>query len=319
VLSDNGPQFAAALWQGVRKVLGIDTNYATPYHPPTSGQVKRFNKTLVKHLRHYVTEHVVTWSRYLSLVETAYDSEVHRSTGQVAFAFARPKRLGPVAIERLTKDPEVGEVVSSRRAQEEFLQRLDSLVPLVRETMEKAEARYKRAVDKRVQSRRESLQVGDSVFVKSHEKQGGKLVCKSLGPYQVLKTDGRRLTIESDDGIRTINGNHATRAPEPPKRDPEWARARAALRVPSLPSSASKPIKSVFDHFFGHGYDEHERLMLKVRWFGYRPWEDAWHYVEDFPTENVRKHCQRHQLTVRRRASRNKPLVQGGGGGPPTN
>jgi len=46
VLSDNGPQFAAVLWQGVLKALGIDTNYATPYHPQTNGQVERFNKTL---------------------------------------------------------------------------------------------------------------------------------------------------------------------------------------------------------------------------------------------------------------------------------
>jgi len=33
VLSDNGPQFAAVLWEGVLKALGIDTNYATQYHP----------------------------------------------------------------------------------------------------------------------------------------------------------------------------------------------------------------------------------------------------------------------------------------------
>jgi len=63
ILSDNGPQFAAVLWQGVLRTLGIDTNYATPYHQQTNGQVKRFNKTLVKQLRHYVSDHVVTWSR----------------------------------------------------------------------------------------------------------------------------------------------------------------------------------------------------------------------------------------------------------------
>jgi len=133
-----------------------------------------------------------------------------------------------VAIERLTVGADTGEIVAPGRAKENFLQRLEALIPLVRDTMEKAQARYKRAFDKRVQARREALRVGDWVFVKSHENQGGKLVFKTLGPYQVLKTDGRRLTIESDDGIRTINGNHATRAPEPPKGDPAWARALAA-------------------------------------------------------------------------------------------
>jgi len=226
---------------------------------------------------------------------------VHSSTGQIPFAFVSPRRLTPVAIERLTAGPDPGEIVTPGRAKENFLQRLDSLIPLVRNTMEKAQARYKRAFDKRVQTRREALQNGDWVFVKSHENQGGELVFKTLGPYQILKTDGRRLTIENDDGIRTINGNHATRAPEPPEGDPAWARALAAWRVPSLPSSARNPIEAVFDRFVGQGYDDQERLMLKVRWFGYGPREDSWHYLEDLPAEKVRHHCARHRLTMRRR------------------
>jgi len=305
VLPDNGPKFAAVLWQGVLKALGIDTNYATAYHPQTNGKVERFSKTLVKQLRHYVSDHVVTWSRYLSLVVTAYNSQVHGSTGQVPSAFASPRRLTPVAIERLTAGADTGEIVTPGRAKEDFLQRLHALIPLVRDIMENAQARYKRAFDKRVQARREALRVGDWVFVKSHENQGGKLVFKTLGPYQILKIDGRRITIESDDGIRTINGNHATRAPEPPEGDPAWERALSAWQVPSLPSSDSIPIEAVFDHFVGKGYDEHERLMLNVRWFGYGPREDSWHYVEDLPAEKVRKHCVRHRLTVRRRVSNN--------------
>jgi len=141
--------------------------------------------------------------------------------------------------------------------------------------------------------------------VESHENQGGKLVFKTLGPYQILKTDGRRLTIESDDGIRTLNGNHATWAPEPPEGDPAWARALAAWQVASLPSSGSKPFEAVFDHFVGQGYDEHVRHMLKVRWFGHGPREDSWLYVEDLKAEKVRKTCMEHRLTVRRRVSNN--------------
>jgi len=60
-----------------------------------------------------------------------------------------------------SKDREVGGVVSPRWAREKFLQRLDSMVPLIRDTMEKAQARYERAVDKRAQARREALGVRD--------------------------------------------------------------------------------------------------------------------------------------------------------------
>ena len=135
--------------------------------------------------------------------------------------------------------------------------------------------------------------------MKSHENHGGNLIFRTLRTYKVLKTGGHRLTIESDDGIRTMNGNHATRAPEPPEGDPAWARALAAWQDPSLRSSASQPIEAVFDHFVGQGCDEHERLMLKARWFGYGPGEGSWHFEEDLPAENVRKHCMRHRITVR--------------------
>jgi len=138
VLLDNGPQCAAVLWQGVLKALGMDTNYATPYYPQTNGQVERFNKTLVQQLRHYVSDHVVTGSRYLSLVVTAHNSQVHRSTGQVPFAFVSPRRLPPATIERPTACADNGEAVTPERAKENFLQRLDALTPLVRDTMEKA-------------------------------------------------------------------------------------------------------------------------------------------------------------------------------------
>ena len=93
ILSDNGPQFGSVLYQGVMNLFGVDVNFATPYHSQTNGQVERFNKTLVRQLRHYVQEHVVTWSRYVSLLVTAYNSQVRGSTGQVPFAFVCPRRL----------------------------------------------------------------------------------------------------------------------------------------------------------------------------------------------------------------------------------
>jgi len=44
----------------------------------------------------------------LSLVLTAYNSQVHSSAGQVAFAFVSPRWLTLVAIERLTAGTELG-------------------------------------------------------------------------------------------------------------------------------------------------------------------------------------------------------------------
>ena len=41
VLSDNGPQFSSVCYQGIPGLLGIASNYTSPYDPQTSGQVKR--------------------------------------------------------------------------------------------------------------------------------------------------------------------------------------------------------------------------------------------------------------------------------------
>ena len=125
------------------KTLGIDTNYATSYLPQSNGQVQRISKTLDKQLRYYVSDHVVTWSRYLSLVVTAYNSQVRSSTGQIPFALESPRRRTPEAMERLTAGPDPVEIATPGRAKQNFLQRLDSLISLVRDTMEKAQARYK--------------------------------------------------------------------------------------------------------------------------------------------------------------------------------
>ena len=83
-------------------MLVVQTNYATPYHPQTKKQVERFSRTLVRQLRHYVHDHVVSWARYASLLVTAYTSQVRNSTGEAPFAFVCPRRLPSVAVERLT-------------------------------------------------------------------------------------------------------------------------------------------------------------------------------------------------------------------------
>jgi len=37
VLTDNGPQFASVYYQGILVLLGIASNYTSPYHPQTNG------------------------------------------------------------------------------------------------------------------------------------------------------------------------------------------------------------------------------------------------------------------------------------------
>ena len=48
VLTDNGLQSASVYYQGILGLLSIASNYTSPYHPQTNGQVQRYNRTLVR-------------------------------------------------------------------------------------------------------------------------------------------------------------------------------------------------------------------------------------------------------------------------------
>lgn len=297
ILLDKGPQFSSILYEGVMNMIGVVTNNATSYHSKTNGQVEQFNMTLVRQLRHYDHDRVVTRARYASLLVTAYNTRAHSSTEVAPFAFVFPRRLQPMAMERLTRSNGETSTQTPNQARASLLRKLEEMIPLAREAIEKVQARYKRNFDSRVKSRREPLRFGHWVFVDSHENQGGKFVFKARGPYQMLKPDGRRLTIEIDDGIRTINRNHATRATEPPEGDLAWNRALEAWQVPSLPSPSVKPTEAAFDKFVAHGYDERGRLMLRVRSFGNGSSSDSWKFIEGLPTEKVRKYCRQVGMT----------------------
>ena len=85
VLTDNGPQFAAKLFEAVCTMIGIKHVLTTAYHPQTNGQVERFNKTLAARLRHYVAEHQKDWDEFVQPLTYANNMQVHRSTGTTPF------------------------------------------------------------------------------------------------------------------------------------------------------------------------------------------------------------------------------------------
>jgi len=103
VLTDNGPQFAAVYYEGILEVLGIASNYTSPYHPQTNGQVERYYRTLVWQLRCYISEHQKEWDSHLSLLTTAYNTQVHASTGGIPFAVVSPRRLQLIGMERMPR------------------------------------------------------------------------------------------------------------------------------------------------------------------------------------------------------------------------
>jgi len=103
VLTDNGPQFASAYYQGILGLLGVASNYTSPYHLQTNGQVERYNRTLERQLRCYTAQHQKEPDSHLSLLTTAYNTQVHASTGEIPFAFVSPRRLQLIGMVRMPR------------------------------------------------------------------------------------------------------------------------------------------------------------------------------------------------------------------------
>ena len=64
LISDNGKQFAAKIFQAVCSILGFSNIFTATYHPQTNGQGERYNRAILAMIRNYVNEHQNNWDRY---------------------------------------------------------------------------------------------------------------------------------------------------------------------------------------------------------------------------------------------------------------
>jgi len=250
VLTDNGPQFASVYYQGILGLLGIASNYTSPYHPQTNGQVERYNRTVVRQLRCYVAQHQAECDSHLSLLTTAYNTQVHSSTGEIPVAFVSPMRLQLIGIEKMHGLRQAEErPVDASSAAEQYVKDLKAHIPKVRQHLGKAQAAYKRAFDEK----NNHLTAGNWVYLDVHSRSPKKLGFKTQGPYMVPQTDGYRFLIESPSGIRTISGDHVTGAPTPPARDDQWTRALRAQALFEEGTQLKDGPEYVFERFIKHG------------------------------------------------------------------
>lgn len=274
------------------------------YHPQTHVQLEPYNRTVVRQLRVCVAEDPKEWDGYISLLTTAYNTPVPTSTGQAPLLFVSPRRLRTLGIERLPKlrpereREELGDDKDSDPLGEasRYVGELKGILPKVRKHLRKAQEAYKRNVDASVAEKSKDLHVGDWVLMASHARKRSRLAHKSVGPYKVLKIDGRRFTIKSPEGIRTVNSDYIMRAPAPQEGHPAWMRAEAIRQnyENTAPSKGSlNEAEYVFETFVGHRYKADGSLELWVRWFGYGPEGDTWTVSTGLPAEAVGKYCKR--------------------------
>ena len=85
IISDRGPQFAAAMTRDLCESLGIKRNLSSAYHPRTDGQTERSHQETETFLRHYINHHQNDWSEWLAIAEFQYNDKAHSATGHSPF------------------------------------------------------------------------------------------------------------------------------------------------------------------------------------------------------------------------------------------
>lgn len=90
IIHDCGTQFDVKMMKELYKLLHIEGNPSTAYHPQTDGQTERVNQELEQYLRLYVNYHQSDWAEWLSLTEFTYNNHEHLST-KVSPFFANSK------------------------------------------------------------------------------------------------------------------------------------------------------------------------------------------------------------------------------------
>jgi Integrase core domain len=290
LLTDNGPQFASKFLQQVSAVLGVQQRFTNAYHPATNGQVERFNRTLLGMLAHYTSENR-SWDKTLGPVMAAYNSTVHTSTGFAPQEFIRAqvhRILRPKA--PVFAPPEKG---AWRR---DFMRRIALIGAQAKESLAKAQERYKRCYDAHVRLRNSQITAGEYVLIRVYA-DSPKLTLPLAGPFRVIRVDARNGTyvVATREGPVRVSGDRVRPAPMP--RD---FPAEVKLLPPPVECSTETPdtTQYVIDRIISHGRNEDGEAIARIRWAGYNDDDDTWERCIDLPHEVIQKYARRKRVSI---------------------
>ena len=291
ILSDQGSQFISKFFLSVCRTLGIEPRASTPYHPQTNGQVERYNRTIVKQIRHYVQDNTRMLDELLPILTYAYNTQPHRSTGIAPFEMVIPRRIpnltvhSPqpgVAIQNHggTKD---GSPLSIKRA---FMARLRKTIPKVAAALRKTQQRYKKNYEKNLSTRNKDVRVGDDVYTKAHQRRD-KLSSLTLGPFLVVDLDDKTFVVKQGDEETRVSLDQATPAPRPDGVGDQTVTPHALLRDKvNLSDRPTVEDDYLVEKIVGLRCVDGEH-QAKVRWWGYQRDADTWEPLGRLPRHLV--------------------------------
>ena len=74
IVSDKDPTFTSKFWESLQRAMGTRLKLSTTFHPQTDGQFEWTIKILEDMMRACVLDFGGSWSKYLPLMEFAYNN-----------------------------------------------------------------------------------------------------------------------------------------------------------------------------------------------------------------------------------------------------
>ncbi|GJX25981.1 retrotransposable element Tf2 [Tanacetum coccineum] len=85
IVSDRDKVFTSLFWKSLIKMLKVELQMSSTYHPQTDGQTEAVNKTLECYLRCMTREKPKEWTQWLALAEFWYNTKFHSCTKTTPF------------------------------------------------------------------------------------------------------------------------------------------------------------------------------------------------------------------------------------------
>ncbi len=188
ILTDQGTPFMSRTMADLCRLLQVKQLRTTVYHPQTDGLVERFNQTLKQMLRRVAADDKRDWDRMLPYILFGIWEVPQASTGFTPFEllFGRqPRGLLDVAKEAWEQQPSAHR--STIEHVRDMRQKIERVMPLVREHLVKAQEAQQRHYNRAAQPR--EFQPGDRVLVLV-PTSACKFLAQWQGPYTVTERVG---------------------------------------------------------------------------------------------------------------------------------
>lgn len=186
--SDRGTHFTSSVMTALYDILKVKVKFHLSYHPQSSGQVERANRTIIHMLKKYVSSNGKDWDVKLPLVLMAIRATPHRSTGVTPFEMMTGREMTlPLHLLYHPEDVSVATAYTAHQYVTDLREHLRAMFAWAQENLE-ASVKGAKAYYDRTASQHE-YQVGDKVLYFRFAQPVGisrKFLPSWSGPFEIL-------------------------------------------------------------------------------------------------------------------------------------